>query len=469
MTPRCGHRTAGFPRWPAALLTLGIAGCTFDPNGVPFEPSTSSVEDAHLDDDADTPVTPCLTVTAAITVDGVAARAGDTNPATTVLVGDTVTLSARGSCGQGPLRYEWQVSPPDATGATAKPGLTAETLTLYPTRVQDYVVTLIVRDDRGEAPLSVFGFRANGFSLLDKAPDDVRDLTAGDGSVWAATGDGAFRGSADAPGTFTEVNGQVDPELPSELGVVHYDADHDVLWLAGAGQHLGIWRADYGGNGAPSFTRHTFNQLLSAAATVRDITTVTSSGGIAVATSLGLAYASVTGPFASRFIDAPDWNFFAVAAAGNDVWVGSDRLTNASQPSLLIVPFDPPLPATVRVLAVDPDGAQMWVGNDSKGVAVVRTSDRSITKIWTDGDGMTSSAVRAIAIEPSGPFAGDVWVATQRGVSRYKRDREVWVACGNLAGLESLLDLRAIAVEVNGARRSIWTGGNRGIAVAQTR
>jgi hypothetical protein len=92
---------------------------------------------------------------------------------------------------------------------------------------------------------------------------------------------------------------------------------------------------------------------------------------------------------------------------------------------------------------------------------VFDSATEEVVDVFTvEAGGLSNNRARDIAVDTG----GDLWVATARGVARYKRDREVWVAMGTAAGLDNL-DLHAIGTFGNGSGRSVVVGSREGIAI----
>ena len=85
---------------------------------------------------------------------------------------------------------------------------------------------------------------------------------------------------------------------------------------------------------------------------------------------------------------------------------------------------------------------------------------------------VTSTGRFALAEGGNSPIgihnSGDIWATTQAGVSRFKKDRQVWVPMGSDSGLGSRTDVKAIAIDEKGGKRAVYVGGNPGLSVMQT-
>lgn len=79
------------------------------------------------------------------------------------------------------------------------------------------------------------------------------------------------------------------------------------------------------------------------------------------------------------------------------------------------------------------------------------------------GPGRLSNRVRAVVVESEGPYAGDVWAATNAGVSRYIRRRNTWIHMDADHGLTGHLDLLSLAIDTDQGRRVIYGGSRVGV------
>jgi hypothetical protein len=433
----------------AAVLVVGaaVAACRFDPAGVAGDDDPR--RDAPPTDGALVDAAICPSPTARISVDGVV-HDGAGGPAAVVLVGDTVALGSHGSCGPGPLTYQWQVSPVTGVRDTLAPGDDAPAITVYPTLADRYSVTLTVRAPDGSAASeTIYAFDARGFAPLATRPRRVRDLEIGGGRLWVASGAGTFSADLDAPADLAEVDGR----LPRRAGAVVWDPTRDALWVGAQAPSASVWRIDGG-----DVVEVDVAAILGGVAVVSDLAVVVEPmpGAIAVATDRGVAFAADGVAFEAAF----GGGAAAVAEAG-ETWVLGDLLRSVdSGRSFIMVDTGEP-----TAMVSDLDGGGVWVAIDGEGVAHARFVGDGIAVARFDvAGGLPSPSVRALAIERDGRFAGDVWAATARGLARWKADREVWVAYGNPQGLQGFLDLSAVAV--GGPRRTVFAGGASGLVYA---
>jgi ligand-binding sensor domain-containing protein len=162
----------------------------------------------------------------------------------------------------------------------------------------------------------------------------------------------------------------------------------------------------------------------------------------------------------------PSTEVFAVAGDGARQWAGGHRLYDMAAGGNPVDPFDDAVgdDLTIRDLAVYAAAGELWLATDGNGVARVNLNSGALIDHFTATDtGLEGDKIRAIAVEQAGPFAGDVWAATDKGVARFKRDRGVWLTYGNSQGLQGRLDVNGIAIDADGGRRGVWAGSKGGL------
>lgn len=442
-----------------ALGLLVVAACRFDPAGVPDD-GPRAADDASLDAPSGGPdAAVCASVTARIEVDGTPHASGST-PAEAVMVGDTVALSSQGSCGPGALTYAWQVSPIEGIRDTILPADDAGAITVYATLPDAYSVTLTVRDAGGATDAAtIYAFDAIGFATVPGVPSKVRDVDVGDDRLWIATETGAVRVPLGALAPVTSIDAEAGgAALPAKTGAVLWDDARSALWVGAFDPAAGVWRVDYAA--APTATLIGYDALLGAAAKTFDLAIVREDAAdtIAAATDRGTAFNPGGDAFETRFVTMP-LRTTGVTQAGDTTWVLGDALHDLDAPATfpVIAGGEP------TGLAADLDGEGVWVGNEMMGAAHVTRAGAGVDVTLVSG--LATDKVRAFAVEPDGRAAGDVWVATQKGLARWKLDREVWVLYGNNQGLTGHLDLRAVAV-ASGSARAVYAGGAAGAVYA---
>jgi hypothetical protein len=446
-----------------AALPILLAACRFDAGGLPGGDGGAPVDAEAPRTDADeTCPTP---VRVQLSVDSATAPLSPGQPFAHVLIGDLVELSAAGSCVQrGPISYEWQISPLDGTRQTALPDLTAETLTVYPVTAQQYTVSLTVRDGDGASQvLQVFGFEAHGFARLDGIADgEIRDLSAGGGSLWIAARSGAYRASLEAPeGGFFALADEIDGDaLPDRTRAIFYDPVTSQVWVGDERASDDVWRIDL--NQVPPSSQAVElddDDALGDSATVFAIARL--AAGVALATDRGLTWCD----------DQDDGCEGRLAPEGVEVralayprWAGAARLYDVGADGAPSDPFPGGGDAKIRALAVDAAAGELWIGADGGGIARADAATGAPIEVYTKAlSGLESDKIFALAVETTGRFAGDVWAATESGVSRFVRAREVWITLGNNQGLAQRNKLRAIAVDEAAGRRVIFAGSTNGL------
>ncbi len=380
-------------------------------------------------------------------MNGREASAAGIDPVTTVLLGDTVVLSADGSCSQrGPVTFEWQIVDAELA-VTADAATDSETLRVYPVLPGDYRVTLTVSDDAGSGdPVSVTALRAFAWApLADQV--DVRDVAVGDGRIWMATGDGAFFVDlADVRAGSQAVNDLVagQPDVSDNLSAVYFSGQGGgEVWFGRRGNTDQVWRVDAASGAVEVLT-------LPAAVNVRDI--AAAGAGVIVGARDGVLQA----PDNEIFGDPdPVGDVFAVAENAESAWAGGRDLFRVGTTTVLS-PFGE---ADDKIRALVGDGARVWVGSDDQGIARIEGSE--VADVYTDVEDLPTNKIRALAVDST----GDVWAATDTGVVRYKNDRNVWVPMAEAEGLDGFVDDFGVAVQETADSRFVVVGASAGIAV----
>jgi len=432
------------------LFAAGLlAGCSFDPGA-----SVAGAGDSGPagDDGGGPDAGPCAEpLHAELTVNGVSAAA-DGQPFVTVLVGDSVQLSAEGSCTRsGSIEYDWSISGDgdgDAIEGTAAPDLAAQVVDIYPLVPGDYTVTLAVGDGTDSSdPLSVFALRAVGWQVSDQALD-VRDLAPTGATLWIAASAGGYQMPlANVLGVPELVNDLAggDDTIANDLSAVAA-GPAGTVWFGHKPNDSVVWQVDDKGKVTEIDFTGNFED-----AVVEDIGR--SATGIYLATRDGVTEAPDNQTFEAPIITTQS---FALTRGSSGSWAGGARLHRLEAGT----DFD--------VFGVDDNkirglldvGGAIWAGSDDRGVAVFDSGTEEVTATFTTADGLSSNKVRAFAVDDT----GDVWVATAAGVSRYKQDRARWVAMGVATGLDSI-DVNAITAVGTGAARKIIAGTRGGLVL----
>jgi hypothetical protein len=448
------------------LVSTGLAalaaGCFFDRRGVPADGDGDAPDGTRAD------AAICAELTARIRVDGIA-HDSVTEPAVTVLVGDTVHLSSAGSCGPGPLRYAWDVSPVSGIRDTIHPAEDAAAITVFATLPDAYRVSLTVHSD-GDASASttIYAFAARGFAVLSVSPDKVRDLDVGGGQLWVASEQGTYRAPLAVPGVLVDVRAEASgtgPDaLPNKTAAILWDEARTALWVGGFDAESGAWRVDRAVT-PPVSSKLAFHGVLGGTARSHDLALVVepTAATVALATERGTALASDGAAFTAAFVPPANAAATAGAVEAGETWILGAALHAVDRGR----DFEVADGGTATGLVADPDGV-LWAAYDTRGVFEVRRAGDDVTSTrHGTTEGLPSRNVRGLTVEPAGPFAGDVWVATDRGLGRWKADRRQWVEYGNPQGLRNHLDLRAVVVAVTASGgRTVFAGGAAGLVYA---
>lgn len=451
------HREHG-RNWLSLLLcAVLLAACRFDastaanrdggnsllPDADPSKPDAIAPEDCPED------------IYIRLSVNGVSTEPPDGIPYVQILLGDTVALSAIGSCTRtGLIHYDWSIGP--GTGQvepTALPSLNSEFLTVYPTAAQDYIVTLAIGD--GVNPIakktSVFGFAATGFEDLPLVPGDtIKDLHAGPNYLWIGARDGAYRADLSNPtngpanGLYEDINDVYGGDsIPSDVRAVFEGPSGNYVWFGPNANDGLVYRLSLDPMDASVLALDTLGNARN-----KDISGDASS--LRIATDKGVALSTDFDIFGLERADQST----AISVGATGAWAGKNQLY--------------PLPAGTqinvfagdnKIVALADDGVNLWAGSSDQGVA--RFQVGATPEIFTATNSeLSSREIRAVAVDS----LGDIWVATKVGVSRFKQDRQVWVPMIDLPSALGL-DLKAIATDDSGGRRAIYAGSNGSLTV----
>ncbi len=151
----------------------------------------------------------------------------------------------------------------------------------------------------------------------------------------------------------------------------------------------------------------------------------------------------------------PAVDVFAVAENADSVWAGGQDLFRVGT-STVLSPF---AENDDKIRALAGDGARVWVGSDDQGIA--RIEGTELADVYTEADDLPTNKIRAMAVDS----AGDLWAATDRGVVRYKNDRDVWVPMAEAAGLDGFVDVVGVAVQETADSRIVVIGAPSGTAI----
>jgi|GEM_PF-2763526 len=472
----------------ALLACVCAAGCSFDQSASDGAPQssgpTTTAGDGDGDGDGDCPdaVVARMTINGvpvALDGDGGCVSSVDGDAYTHLMVGDTMSLSADGSCAQsGSLSVRWQLSPPDATQTTLVPGTDAFDVTAFSARAdREYIVTLTASDAAGNsAACTAFAYRTVGFTQLPGGDvgNEVRDVAVGADGLWIAAPTGAFRAlladlddviagdrSRDVYETVDRLFGGANPGL--EMGAAHFEpGPAPRVWFGAHDQRGDVWSVRLP-NGPVTARAFDTDDALGGTASVFDIG-AGPAGGVELATELGVTVAADSEEFVGALVPE-DVKVQAVAAAELVNWGGGKFLWNLAQPSIDIDLLNN---GDNKILSLAVDGrGTLWVGTDGFGVLAVDAATGEVLAAYTEADGLASNSARAIVVEQTGASAGDVWVAGDTGISRFKADRQQWVELSVGAGLGTRVDLQGLAIDDQRGVFTLFGGGGQGLVYSR--
>jgi hypothetical protein len=402
-------------------------------------------------------------------IGGAAATEGS-GPYAQVLLGDLVEISAAGSCaGAGEVSYEWSFSPAEGIEATAAPALAGspEAFTVYPTAAGDYQVTLTVRAPSGASQTrSVVAIRAHAWQEADVDPalgmGVVRDMSVGGDNLWIAAGGGAYALPLAGPtNAFARVQHSGD-QVPNDLEVVLFDPRTDFLWFGRRPNDDGLYRLNMVPN-PPASVKIEFDgaEALDGDAETRDIV-ADGTNTIVITTNQGIAAVDGDEIAFSGQIQPDGQNPEALAFPRGRRMAGSRGLYDLDTSGVFDLGVGGP-DNKIRAMAADEADEVLWIGTDGEGVVTFDLRTNMVLERFTDGSALESDIVRALLVESAGPHAGDVWIATSDGVSRYISRRQTWLNMDEDQGLAGNLDLTAIAIDTSENRRVLYAGSSSGV------
>jgi hypothetical protein len=433
------------------LGLLGLVACRFDTSTAASpRDSGPSIPDADPNrPDAIAPSDCPEDIFIQLSVNGISTAPGDGEPFSQVLLGDTVALSAMGTCTRsGTINYEWSID--SAIDQTAFPSISSESMTVYSATEGTFNVTLVVNDGSTDKTAMVSGFAVTGFQALDLLPDaDTKDLHAGADFLWIGNKAGAFVADLANPtvgpdqGDYEAVNDKFGggSSIPADVRAVFENPAGDYVWFGPNANEGKIYRLDLNGD------QQTVSIDTIAGARNKDISAFETK--VYVATDRGVARSNNVTNFQEVRADSSE----AVSAGATGEWSGANNLYPLpAGPSIDLFGGDN------KIKGLADDGVDLWVGSDAQGAARYRPG--VIPTLYTLADGLSSLKVRALTVDAS----GDIWAATEVGASRFKKDRQAWVALST-AGLPGDKKLKAITVDESGGRRAIYVGGTQGFAL----
>ena len=387
-----------------------------------------------------------------IRVDGQSAPLGDSEPYIRTLVGDTVELSATGTCTRsGIIDFNWSVEPAsNEVQSTALPDLKSEVISVYSKRPGPTNVRLVVSDGETSRQLAIFAFEAFGFEEVESYQGPrIRDLSAGAKFLWVGTNEeDAFRGDLDdLTSDYVLVSPTYDGVDLSSKMRVHEAAAGDYVWFSSADDEGQAYRLSLANSEIIAID--TIDN-----AKTREIDDAPT--GIRLATDKGVALAADSASFIRERNDDSE----ALSFGPTGSWAGKDRLyplPDGQEIDLFNNNDD------IQCLA--DDGTALWIGRNNQGISTYFNNDIQDT-YKKNNSNLTDNDVESIAIDTQ----QDVWVGTSGGVSRFKRDRQIWVPLTTESGLvgTNALDIDVIECDEASGRRAIYVGGRAGLFVMRT-
>ncbi len=452
----------------ATLSLLTFAACTFNPDTNGASGATIDASDgAQLQDDAIAPEDCPNEIELVLSVNGLTPAPNSPAPVVRALLGDTITLSAVGTCTQaGPISYEWTfLNPPAPVVGTS---INSQTIEVYPVQPGDYTVVLSVGNGSGltlEAP-SVLAFSAAGFEDLGGLPSEakVEDLHAGLEYLWIGTDLGAYVGSLlDPTASYEKVSDAFsvenrETELGVQMNAVFESPPGVYAWFGPEAGIQTVYRLSLSSNALQRLVALTTFE----GAKNKDISG--SATELRVATDKGSALTTNFDAFTKENGGAlGNANLKAVSVGPTGSFAGGMGLYTLPAGSTS-GPFGP---GDNKIRGFADDGTFLWAASDNSGV--VKLQGTTVVASYASGDfGLQSSRIAAMATDAG----GDIWATTNAGVHRFKKDREVWVQMSTMDfGIGN--DIKAVTIDEVDAdstlgtpsRRAIYIGSDKGLAV----
>src|SRR5262249_34128685 len=141
------------------------------------------------------------------------------------------------------------------------PSTSAPAIFLFPTDPAQYHVMLRISEpgcaQAQPLDLSIWALTALGPQPIGTNPssggsNDIRDLDAGDGYIWCATGNGAWRTAITAPHTpwqnVENVYTQGPGLVTGSLGAVFFDGSDAIVWYAAQAANIEVNQIALGAN-----------------------------------------------------------------------------------------------------------------------------------------------------------------------------------------------------------------------------
>lgn len=374
----------------------------------------------------------------------------------TVSVGDSINLNAGGSCSPtGNITFDWTFVAGDFVNRAQSTNQFF--IEVYPDRPGDRSITVTI-DDGASSPISQpLLFRVVGFGAVDVGQGSsvqVNEIALSNDRIWLATDSEALTQNINNIGvnnTYVTVNSDAannTATIPTDVSDVAYDSDNDVVIFLSAD-----------GNDAYFFDRDMMVDDItsrSASATADGGSYVDAmhlaNGGVRLITDIAAETSTDYAMFAK------EWNrdlAGVISTQGNMLLAGGFALyrfvdMNTSD-TLEIFNQGNNDDDGIAALFVDA-GGQLWIGSDlgnaDTGIGVIDDFDDN-----TVTEHLLGEVVRSIAQDA----AGDMWVATDAGIRRFKADWNQWILLEAKHGLTDV-DSNAVVIETIGAREEILVG-----------
>lgn len=372
-------------------------------------------------------------------------------------VGDSIAFNAGASCSPtGNITFSWTFPSGDfvVRDGGSKNQFFIE---VYPDRSGDRVLTLTI-DDGVSSPISEnITIATTGFQALDLgngSPVEVRETAFSNDRVWLATDSGAQSQTLNNIGNtpYALVNddaagGSPTAAIPNDVSDVAYDGDSDVVTFLAAGG-AGAYFFD---RGADDITTRGADET-SLNGVFRDALPI-AGGGVRLLTAMESETSDDT---YTTF--TTDWNQATTSVVinqGADLLAGGTalfRFVDADNSDTLEI-FNQGNNDDdgIAVMFVDKDG-KLWIGSGlgaaDTGIGVIDDfDDNTVTEHLLDLE------IRAIAQDAN----GDMWVATEAGIRRFKADWGVWIPLGTKHGLVEA-DVKTLVVDADPGRNQILVG-----------
>ena len=427
-----------------------VAACRFNgaPGGAGADASPDAATDGPVDAGTDADLV-CDTMTLNLTIDGV--ELTDFSTDLPYAVGDSIRLNAGASCSPtGNLTFAWDLGGGDFVSRS--PALDDFFIEIYPDAAGDLSLSITIDDGKGAPLTRAIPIAGVGFAALEVFGAGntgvVSEMVIGDGRLWLASDQGAVSQDVAMLDTapYEGVNttaGDTDPDLTGNITDVAYDGDNNVVsFLPDDGSALLFYdrEADAINALTPVDTGLT--------GTLVDVMPL-ANGGVRTLSTLQVD----TSDYSTFTLE---WNrdqAVAVTVQGADILAGGTRLfrrmnaVNSEEREIFGAADDDGIVTFFQ----DADGA-LWIGSGlgdaDTGIGVIDDfNDATVT------EHLLGERIRSIGQDA----AGDMWVATENGVFRFKSDWDVWIQLGARHGLTTV-NSHALLVDEAGGQNRILVG-----------